>query len=102
MGRLKRFTRANAITKALALLISIVVFIITYALVSRRRGLPSSPVMKFRPKIVEGDILIQILEQGEDSELKMEKKQSLVEDLMWCSLAMGMSRKELRRNMVNL
>ncbi len=45
---------------------------------------------------------LQPVENHVGKEVKMRKKQSLVEDMMQCSLAMGMSKKELRMNMVNL
>ena len=86
------FTRANVITIALALLIINVLFIIGYAYVLT--------VMEFWPKHSVLQPVKKLNEQGK--EVKMKKKQSLVEDMMRCSLAMGMSRKELRRNMANL
>ena len=105
------FTRAKTITIALALLIFInVFFILTYALAVWSTGIhvahPRSSRMEFWPKHSmlqpsEGGILIQKLEEAGKEE-KMRKKWSLVEDMMQCSLAMGMSRKELRRNMANL
>ena len=86
---------------ALALL-----FIIVYALST---GLhvpkPRFSKMKFWPSRYSFSLLEPIeaggekLEQGK--EMKVEK-QSLVEDMKQCSLAMGMSRKELRRNMLNV
>ena len=104
------FTRAKTITTALALLILInVFFIIAYALVVWSTGMhvtnPRNSRMEFWPKhsllqLMEGEILLQKFEQGK--EVKVKKKQSLVEEMMQCSLAMGMSRKELRRNMLNL
>ena len=104
------FSRAKTITTALALLIFInVLFIIAYALAVRSTGLHvinlRSSRMEFWPKYsvlqpMEGEILLQKLEQGK--EVKIKKKRNLVEDMVQCTLAMGMSRKELRRNMLNL
>ena len=104
------FTRAKTITIALALLIFInVFFIIAYALAVWSTGIhitnPSSSRMEFWPKYsvlqpMEGVMLPQKLEQAE-KEAKMIRS-SLVEDMMRCNLAMGMSREELRRNMANL
>ncbi len=105
------FTRTKTITVALAVLIFInVFFIIAYALAVWSTGIhvtnPRSSRMEFWPKHsvlqpMEGGLLIQKLEQA-GKEVKMRKKQSLVEDMMQCSLAMGMSKKELRMNMANL
>ena len=81
------------ITIALAVLIINVLFIIAYAY--------ALTVMEFWPEQTERLQPVEKLQQPR-KETKMKKKQSLVEDMMWCSLAMGMSRKELRRNMVNL
>ena len=78
------------ITIALALLIINILFIIAYAY--------AVTGMEFWPKQHSE---LQPPEKLE-KEVKMRKKRSLVEDMMQCNLAMGMSRKELRRNMVNL
>ena len=103
-------TRSQTITTALALLIFInVFFIIAYALAVWSTGIhvinPRNSGIEFWPKHsvlqpVEGEILLQKFER--EKQIKTEKKHSLVEDMIRCSLAMGMSRKELRRNMVNL
>ena len=104
------FSRTTIITTALALLIIInVFFIIVYALTVRSTGLRvtnlRSSRMEFWPKYsvlqpMEGETLLQKIEQGK--EVKVRKKRSLVEDMMQCTLEMGMSRKELRKNMMNL
>ena len=81
---------------ALALL---TLFIIIYALsTSLHVPKPTASKMKFWP----GRYSLLEPEREEKHEQGKETKKSLVEDMMRCSMAMGMSRKELRRTMLNL
>ena len=100
------FSRAKIISTALAVLIFVNVFVIIGYVVSvRSTGLTNHRSSKMESwtsysvlEPMEREILIQKLGQGKE----VKKKQSLVEDMMQCSLAMGMTRKELKRNMLNL
>ena len=103
------FTRAKAITIALAVPIFVnVFFIIGYALVGGRKELhtssPRNSKMEYWPthnilELPETELLLEKIKLGRETKIK---KLSLVEDMMRCSLAMGMTPKELRRTMVNL
>ena len=98
------FIRAKVITITL---VTSVLFVIAYALAVRSTGLTSS-VMAFRPKQsvltepMKEEMLIQKLGHvGKELKTKKKQRTNLVEDMMQCSLVMGMSREELRRNKLN-
>ena len=99
-------------TKTIALVLFIVnvtvLFIIAYVLAVRSTGSTNPITTDFWPKQsvlqpMEGEMVTQKLEQaGKEVKMIKKKRLSLVEDMMRCSLAMGMSREELRKNMANL